>query len=106
MRSCQRRVDLVGINTEIANGGRNEPLEPAKAGWAEVSVADTGTGMPPEVCERVFDPFYTTKANGSGLGLAAVHRIVAEHSGSAKLESRVGQGTTVRLRFPRAEVTR
>lgn len=88
------------------NAGRNEALEPEKSGWAEVAVTDTGAGMSPEVCERVFDPFFTTKANGSGLGLAAVHRIVAEHSGSAKLESRVGQGTTVRLRFPSAEVTR
>jgi len=91
---------------EISNPGRNESMAAAKPGWAEIAVSDTGVGIPPEVCERVFDPFYTTKASGSGLGLAAVHRIVAEHSGSAKLESRVGQGTTMRLRFPRAEVVR
>jgi two-component system sensor histidine kinase PilS (NtrC family) len=90
---------------EFTNVDRNEPLQPAKYGWAEIVVSDTGIGMPPDVCERVFDPFFTTKETGSGLGLAAVHRIVSEHSGIANLESRVGHGTTVRLRFPRAEVT-
>jgi two-component system sensor histidine kinase PilS (NtrC family) len=90
---------------EFTNVDRNEALQPAKYGWAEIAVSDTGVGIPPDVCERVFDPFFTTKASGSGLGLAAVHRIVSEHSGIAKLESVVGQGTTVRLRFPRAEVT-
>lgn len=89
---------------EFSNVDRNEPLQPAKYGWAEIVVSDTGIGIPPDECERVFDPFFTTKVGGSGLGLAAVHRIVSEHSGIAKLESRVGQGTTVRLRFPRAEV--
>lgn len=89
---------------DFVNDGRNVPLVPKKTGWAEIFVTDTGSGMSPGECERVFDPFYTTKEGGSGLGLAAVHRIVSEHSGSAKLESRTGEGTTVRLRFPRAEV--
>ncbi|MBW2289395.1 MAG: PAS domain S-box protein [Deltaproteobacteria bacterium] len=90
---------------EFTSVDRSEALQPAKYGWAEIAVSDTGIGMSPDVCERVFDPFFTTKASGSGLGLAAVHRIVSEHSGTARLESVVGQGTTVRLRFPRAEVT-
>jgi signal transduction histidine kinase len=89
---------------EFTNIDRNEALQPAKYGWAEIAVSDTGIGISPDVCERVFDPFFTTKASGSGLGLAAVHRIVSEHSGIARLESVVGQGTTVHLRFPRAEV--
>jgi len=89
---------------DFTKADRNEALQPAKYGWAEIAVSDTGIGMSPDVRERVFDPFFTTKANGSGLGLAAVHRIVSEHSGIARLESALGQGTTVRLRFPRAEV--
>jgi len=91
---------------EFSKVDRNEALEPAKYGWAEIAVADTGMGIAPDVCERVFDPFFTTKSSGSGLGLAAVHRIISEHSGFAKLESVLGEGTTVRLRFPRAEVVR
>jgi two-component system sensor histidine kinase PilS (NtrC family) len=91
---------------EFSKVDRNEALQPAKYGWAEIAVADTGNGIAPDVCERVFDPFFTTKAGGSGLGLAAVHRIVSEHSGVARLESVLGGGTTVRLRFPRAEVVR
>lgn len=86
-----------------ANVGRNETMEREKSGWAEVAIADRGAGVSPDVLERVFDPFFTTKEQGSGLGLAAVHRIVGDHGGSVRLESTVGEGTTVRLRFPLAE---
>jgi two-component system sensor histidine kinase PilS (NtrC family) len=85
------------------NVGRNEGMERKKSDWAEIAIADRGAGVPPDVLERVFDPFFTTKEQGSGLGLAAVHRIVEDHGGSVRLESTVGEGTTVRLRFPRAE---
>jgi len=83
---------------------RNGELESKSAGWAEIVVADRGVGIPDAVSERIFDPFFTTKADGSGLGLAAVHRIVEDHGGVVRLESRVGEGTTVRLKFPRARV--
>jgi two-component system sensor histidine kinase PilS (NtrC family) len=86
-----------------ANFGRSEAMERKKSEWAEIAIADRGAGVPPDVLERVFDPFFTTKEQGSGLGLAAVHRIVEDHGGSVRLESTVGEGTTVRLRFPRAE---
>jgi signal transduction histidine kinase len=78
-------------------------MERKKSDWAEIAIADRGAGVPPDVLERVFDPFFTTKEQGSGLGLAAVHRIVEDHGGSVRLESTVGEGTTVRLRFPQAE---
>jgi two-component system sensor histidine kinase PilS (NtrC family) len=85
--------------------GRNETVERKKSDWAEIAISDRGVGVPSDVLERVFDPFFTTKEQGSGLGLAAVHRIVEDHGGSVKLESTVGEGTTVRLRFPRVEVS-
>ena len=72
--------------------------------FVEIVVSDNGLGVLPETLERVFDPFFTTKDNGSGLGLAAVHQIVEEHGGIVRFESRQGQGTTVRVRFPRGEV--
>ena len=55
-----------------------------------------------DVLERVFEPFFTTKRAGSGLGLPTVHRIVENHGGSLALESRPGEGTTVRVRLPDA----
>jgi PAS domain S-box-containing protein len=65
-----------------------------------VSVADTGGGMPQEQLKRIFEPFYTTKERGSGLGLMIVQRIVRAHGGRIELESQVGRGTTFRIGLP------
>ena len=65
-----------------------------------VSVADTGGGIPQEQITRIFEPFYTTKKKGSGLGLMIVQRIVRAHDGKIEVESRVGQGTTFRIWLP------
>ncbi len=66
-------------------------------------VADTGGGIPQEMLNRIFEPFYTTKKKGSGLGLMIVQRIVRDHGGRIQLESNVGQGTTFRIWLPLAE---
>ena len=68
-----------------------------------VSVADTGGGIPQEQINRIFEPFYTTKKKGSGLGLMIVQRIVREHNGRIDLESHVGRGTVFRLWLPLQE---
>jgi two-component system, sporulation sensor kinase E len=65
-----------------------------------VSVSDTGGGIPQEQINRIFEPFYTTKKKGSGLGLMIVQRIVRAHNGRIELESRVGRGTTFRVWLP------
>ncbi len=65
-----------------------------------VSVADTGGGIPQEQINRIFEPFYTTKKKGSGLGLMIVQRIVRAHNGRIELESNVGRGTTFRVWLP------
>jgi PAS domain S-box-containing protein len=67
------------------------------------SVGDTGSGIPQETINRLFKPYYTTKAKGSGLGLMIVQRIVQAHGGRIEVESRVGQGTTFRVRLPMHE---
>lgn len=66
----------------------------------QLRISDTGPGIPLDQQELVFNPFFTTKANGTGLGLPIVHRIVTRHGGTVLLESNPGKGTTVVLRFP------
>jgi two-component system, sporulation sensor kinase E len=65
-----------------------------------VSVSDTGGGIPQDQINRIFEPFYTTKKKGSGLGLMIVQRIVRAHGGRIELESQVGRGTTFRIWLP------
>ena len=65
-----------------------------------VSVADTGGGIPQEQINRIFEPFYTTKKKGSGLGLMIVQRIVGAHNGRVEVESNVGRGATFRVWLP------
>ncbi len=67
----------------------------------EVAVSDTGKGIPPDLLERIFEPFFSTKGEqGNGLGLPAVRSILQQHDGDVRVESEAGQGTTFRLRLP------
>jgi signal transduction histidine kinase len=68
--------------------------------FAVLVIQDTGRGMPQDVVEKVFVPFYTTKIGGTGLGMVFVRQIVDEHRGVITLESQVGRGTTVTIRLP------
>lgn len=71
-----------------------------RAGMTRVALTDTGSGIEPRHLERVTDDFYTTRADGSGLGLAFVRRIALAHGGRLAIESELGQGTTVTLELP------
>jgi nitrogen fixation/metabolism regulation signal transduction histidine kinase len=68
----------------------------------EIRVADTGQGMTPEECERLFTPYYTTKEHGTGLGLAIIQSVVADHGGAIAVESRTGGGTAFVITLPKA----
>ncbi len=69
--------------------------------WVELIVADEGVGMPAEVAQRATEPFYTTKGHGTGLGLSMVQGFVEQSRGRLRIETGPGQGTTVRLTFPK-----
>jgi signal transduction histidine kinase len=69
----------------------------ALSGGARLEVSDTGQGLTPEECERLFTPYYTTKTHGTGLGLAIVQSVVSDHKGRIVVESEKGKGTTFRI---------
>ena len=94
-------VNLVKNAIQAMTKGGTLTLQTGEASdgvW--VSVADTGGGIPQEQINRIFEPFYTTKKKGTGLGLMIVQRIVRAHGGRINLESRVGRGTTFRVWIP------
>ena len=72
----------------------------AVSGKIELSVRDNGCGMDPTTRDRVFEPFHTTKAKGTGLGMAVSHKIIEVHSAEIRVESEVGQGTKFVIHFP------
>jgi len=78
------------------------PATPGLPGRLVVRVADTGEGIAPADLPRVFDPFFMTKANGTGLGLSVVHSIVEDHHGQIQVRSASGEGTTFEMVFPLA----
>lgn len=71
--------------------------------WVRLSIIDTGIGIPPENLQRVFEPFFTTKdvGKGTGLGLSQVYGIVKQHGGYIDIDSKVGEGTTFHIFFPK-----
>jgi len=84
----------------LGRGGAITVATEATPDGVAVSVADNGPGIPESVMPHIFDPFYSTKGEGRGLGLAIAHSIVQKHDGSILVESRVGSGTTFTLKLP------
>ena len=87
----------------MSRGGRLTVQTGAGSEAAWVSISDTGPGIPEEKLNRIFDPYFTTKKKGSGLGLLIVQRIVRDHGGKIDVESRPGEGTTFRIWLPLRE---
>jgi len=73
--------------------------------WVRISIRDYGCGIPAEILPRIFDPYFTTKPGGSGLGLATAYAIVARHGGHTAVESRVGEGTVFTVELPASRET-
>ncbi len=93
---------VMNARAAMPAGGRLTIATAAEAGFAHLSITDTGCGMPPEVAARAFEPFFTTKGRGSGtgLGLATAYGVVTDAGGTINLQSRPGEGTTVHVRLP------
>ncbi len=102
--ACQ----VVSIDAALKKRGGNLPVTSgvpigvytARQDWLELSVSDTGMGIAPEQFERLFQPFFTTKAHGIGLGLPITRRLVEDHRGHLLVESQPGHGATFSVRLP------
>ena len=98
------------VTIETANATLEDPQrpeEPPSGEYVVISVTDTGSGIPRDVLTKVFEPFFTTKdvGKGSGLGLSQVLGFAKQSGGGVRIETRVGEGTTVRVYLPRATPT-
>jgi PAS domain S-box-containing protein len=92
------KLDRIELDAEAA--GQYVKLQPGA--YLRMTVSDTGSGMPPEIRERIFEPYYTTKASGkgTGLGLAVIHGIIKGLAGNISVYSELGHGTTFRILLP------
>ena len=94
-------IDAVEVRGRRSRGQVTVRTRPMRTGIV-LEVADDGPGIPTNLQQRIFDPFFTTKppGEGTGLGLSLVHRAVEDHSGEIRVESTVGEGTTVCIELP------
>jgi PAS domain S-box-containing protein len=91
---------IINALQAMPNGGSLAVTSRKDGDWAEVAVKDTGPGIADDIVPHVFDPYFTTRPSGVGLGLAIAHRIVQGHQGSLDAQSHVGSGTTMIIRLP------
>ena len=94
-------IETANAHLDFQYAQAHEDVEEGQ--YVLICVSDTGVGMPPEVIERAFDPFYTTKGvgKGTGLGLSQVYGFVKQSGGHVKIYSEIGEGTTVKVYLPR-----
>ena len=85
----------------MPQGGRLTLRTRAEGELSYVEVSDTGSGLTPEECERLFTPYYTSKPHGTGLGLAIVQSVISDHGGRISVRSESGRGTTFTIELPR-----
>jgi two-component system sensor histidine kinase PilS (NtrC family) len=96
---CLNAVQAMPDGGEIRVGSRRLPGDPP---WLQLWIADTGPGISEQDLPHIFEPFYSTKAEGSGLGLALVYRVMQDHGGRVDTSTVPGEGTTFTLTLPAA----
>jgi PAS domain S-box-containing protein len=84
----------------MPDGGKLKIQTIQRGNELRLQISDTGVGIPEEYMDKIFEPYFTTKDFGSGLGLTLVYKIVKEHLGDIEINSKVGEGTTIALSFP------
>jgi signal transduction histidine kinase len=103
LKTCFLNLMINGVDAMPAGGVLSVSVGRSPNGEAlTVTVADNGEGMSPEDVESAFEPYYSTKDTGIGLGLALTRKIVGDHGGSITLDSAPGRGTTARIMLPLA----
>ncbi len=91
-------IIIVSAENRDVTETHNLPLRPGR--YIHISIRDTGTGLSPDFFDKIFDPYFTTKQKGSGLGLTSSYTIVKKHDGHISVESIVGKGTTFHVYLP------
>ncbi|RKY04830.1 two-component sensor histidine kinase [Candidatus Poribacteria bacterium] len=91
---------ILNAHEAMPKGGRMTVSVAPEGRFVKVEVEDTGEGIPEEVIDKIFEPFFSTKREGTGLGLSLVKRIMDEHGGQIRVRSRKGEGTAISLLFP------
>ena len=92
-------VVLNGVQA-MPNGGELKVFAGRDGDAIEIRIQDQGQGVPPDIRDKIFNLYFTTKKGGSGIGLAMTYRVMQLHNGSIDFESRNGSGTTFYLRLP------
>ncbi|TVQ76691.1 MAG: hypothetical protein EA369_09810 [Bradymonadales bacterium] len=95
---------MINASQALPKGGVIEVSTGSDEKLLWVQVKDDGSGIPANIKDQIFSPYFTTKEKGSGLGLAIVRRIIREHGGYIEVSSEEGQGATFRVTLPRTEV--
>jgi PAS domain S-box-containing protein len=96
------KIRIVCSNVENAATEPLLPPELCKGNFVRITIQDNGSGIPPEIMDKIFDPYFTTKPEGNGLGLAICHAVIKKHDGHIVVQSEVGQGTLFSIYLPAA----
>ncbi|HLF83134.1 MAG TPA: HAMP domain-containing sensor histidine kinase [Blastocatellia bacterium] len=105
IRRLQSSISNIVVNAVQAmqGGGTLTTLMRRRDSFVEVTISDTGAGISEDHLSRIFEPYFSTKQTGFGLGLAVAKKVVEEHGGSISVDSRSGEGTTFTIKLPAAD---
>jgi signal transduction histidine kinase len=97
---------VVNAQQAMPDGGELMVRTSTLAGEVRVEITDTGEGIPPQILEKIWDVYFSSKRSGTGMGLPTARRIVEEHDGTIEVQTEAGRGTRFLLRFPGAALVR